>query len=169
VPPVLREQSGGARRLPGPDRAEPPASGLPACSGCLLDRPGTPRPVLPEPSRVRGHPLWLLPRRRGSPPVAGAAPPPSPALTGESPTRRQACAGDGRRARHECEGAEHPRHAALPSSPRGRGRLKKCVGQPRGGPPGHGKHVRTPDRRLTAPAPGSGKNETNRSQGECGS
>ena len=73
-----------------------------ACPGCVGARQGTPRPCIPEPSRLLGHPLWLLKKRRWSPPVTGAAPPPSPARTGESPRLSRAFAWDGMRARHYC-------------------------------------------------------------------
>jgi hypothetical protein len=70
----------------GHQREKPEVSVLEAFPGCVLERPGTPRPFIPEPSRLIGHPLWLLQRRRWSPPVAWAAPPPSLARTGESTT-----------------------------------------------------------------------------------
>ena len=63
---------------------------LDAFPGCVLERQGTPRPLIPEPSRLIGHPLWLLQRRRWSHPVAWAAPPPSLARTGESMTLSRA-------------------------------------------------------------------------------
>jgi hypothetical protein len=63
---------------------------LEAFPGCVFERQGTPRPCIPEPSRLIGHPLWLLNKRRWSHPVACAAPPPSPALTGEAMTLSQA-------------------------------------------------------------------------------
>jgi hypothetical protein len=68
-------------------------SRLDAFPGGVCERQGTPRPVLPEPARLSGHPRWLLKNRRSSPPVAWAAPPPSPALTGEATTLSQAYCG----------------------------------------------------------------------------
>ena len=59
--------------------------------GCVWERQGTPRPLIPEPWRLIGHPLWLLERRRWSHQVAWAAPPPSLSLTGESKPLSQAC------------------------------------------------------------------------------
>jgi len=34
---------------------------------CVFERPGVPRPVIPEPCPLIGHPLWRLHRRRESP------------------------------------------------------------------------------------------------------
>ena len=57
---------------------------------CVCERQGVHRPQFPEPDALIGHPLWLLQRRRWSPSVMCAAPPPSPALTGESKILSQA-------------------------------------------------------------------------------
>jgi hypothetical protein len=58
-------------------RDEPAASVLAALVACVCDRQGTPRPCLPEPCALSGHPLWLLNMRR---PVAqGGVGCPSPA------------------------------------------------------------------------------------------
>jgi hypothetical protein len=59
------------------------------------------------------------------------------------------------------------RHGALHSPGTWRANRQTCVGPPQGWPSGPGHHVRTPDLRLTAPAPGSGKKRKSRSQGEC--
>jgi transposase len=55
-----------------------------------FERQGVHRPLLPEPLRLIGHPLWLPKRRRWSHPVACADPPPNLSLTGESPMLSQA-------------------------------------------------------------------------------
>jgi hypothetical protein len=59
---------------------------------CVVARQGVQRPSFPEPDALLGHPLGLLTRRRWSPSVAWAAPPPSLARTGESTTLSQAFA-----------------------------------------------------------------------------
>jgi len=130
---------------------------LEAFSGCVLERQGTPRPFIPEPLRLIGQPLWLLTKRQWSHSVACAAPPPSPALTGEFMRLSLAFAWDGMRARHYFSVAEDTRHAALQSPCTWRLNLNTCVVQPHRLAPEYRNHVRTPDRLLTAPAPGSGK------------
>ena len=114
------QPSGSSAGEPGASLAtkgdEPEASTLSVCVDCVCERQGVPRPCIPEPDALIGHPLWLLKRRRCSPPVACAAPPPSPARTGASPMLRQPCEEDGMRARHSCSVAEDTRHAALQSS-----------------------------------------------------
>jgi transposase len=45
-------------------REEPQASVPKAFLGCVVERQGTPRPRIPEPLRLIGHPLWLLTKRR---------------------------------------------------------------------------------------------------------
>jgi len=41
-------------------RDEPVGSVRTAFPGCVCERQGTPRPFIPEPSRLIGHPLWLI-------------------------------------------------------------------------------------------------------------
>jgi hypothetical protein len=55
----------------------------------VVERQGVPRPLIPEPLRLIGPLLGLLKRRRWSPVVACAAPPPSLARTGASHTLSQ--------------------------------------------------------------------------------
>ncbi len=42
---------------------EPDASPLSVCCDCGVERHGVPRPCIPEPAALIGHPLWLLHRR----------------------------------------------------------------------------------------------------------
>ena len=97
---------------------------------CVGERQGGHRPCIPARWRLMGPLLWLLKRRRWSPPGAWAAPPPSLARTGESTTLRQPFAEDGMRVRHYFSVAEVNRNAAAQSPPRWRLHLNTCVVQP---------------------------------------
>lgn len=68
---------------------EPVWSTLDVGRDCVCARHGVPRPGIPEPGALMGHPLWLPPRRRWAHKLAWAAPPPSLRLTGASHTLSQ--------------------------------------------------------------------------------
>ena len=111
---ALRAQRGGARRLPGRTREAPVArtARRPRRRRCTPRRPEALYPC----ARASAWPPALAPaKRRWSPPVAWAAPPPRLRLTGEPTTRSQAACGGGPRARHHCSVAEDTRNAALQS------------------------------------------------------
>jgi hypothetical protein len=87
------QTSGSRAGEPGasldPEGDEPAASTPDVRRDGVCARHGGHRPCIPELWRLIGPPLWLLKRRRWSPPGAWAAPPPSLALTGESQTLSQ--------------------------------------------------------------------------------
>jgi len=57
---------------------EPLASTRYGVLRCVFERYGVPRPFLPEPCPLIGHPLWLLHRRRESHSAGGCCPAPEP-------------------------------------------------------------------------------------------
>jgi Transposase IS116/IS110/IS902 family len=59
-----REPSGCAWGLTGHTRDAPASRTLQALCGCVSQRPGVPRPCIPEPWPGIGCPLWLLALRR---------------------------------------------------------------------------------------------------------
>ena len=130
----VRQTEGSRAGEPGASldpAGDAPASSTPDVRrDCVCARHGVHRPCSPERWRLIGYPLWLLTRRRWSPPGACAAPPPRLALTGESTTLRPPCASDGMRGRHYCSVAEGNRHAALPSPQRWRLHRNTCVVPP---------------------------------------